>query len=69
LPAVRRFAGDRALAWVDDEFRRDAHAWAEARAHPTLLLDVNPAWGLVDAHVEILLRFAAEQHLRTGTKP
>lgn len=58
LPAVRRFVGDRPLAWVDDELGADAHVWARRRAIPTLLLDVNPAWGLADAHVDALVTFA-----------
>jgi hypothetical protein len=58
LPAVKRFVRDHPIAWVDDDLGRDAHAWAEARRQPTLLLDINPSWGLAEAHVNILLEFA-----------
>jgi len=37
---------------------RDAHLWAEGRTSPTRLRDVNPEWGLVDAHLDVLLQFA-----------
>jgi hypothetical protein len=30
----------------------------DSRSQPTMLLRVNPAWGPVDAHLEILVRFA-----------
>jgi hypothetical protein len=58
LRAVRRFVNDRPVAWVDDELGLDAHQWAERRAEPTLLIDVNPSWGFADAHVELLIQFA-----------
>jgi hypothetical protein len=58
LAAVRRFVGDRPTAWVDDEFGLDAHAWAKRRPAPTLLLDINPARGLAEVHVEALVGFA-----------
>lgn len=58
LLAVKRFVADRPIAWLDDELGPDAHAWAHKRAHGTLLLDINPASGLAEAHVEILIDFA-----------
>jgi hypothetical protein len=58
LAAVKRFVRDRPMAWVDDELGPDAHVWAQKRAAPTLLLDVNPARGLAAAHVDLLIRFA-----------
>ena len=58
LPSVKRFIGDRPMAWVDDDLGRDAHAWAQKRTQPTLLLDINPSWGLAEAHVDILIEFA-----------
>jgi hypothetical protein len=48
LASVKAFAGERAIAWVDDEFGRDAHHWADTRPQPSMLLNVNPAWGLVE---------------------
>jgi hypothetical protein len=60
LSAVKRFIGEHPIAWVDDDLGHDAHAWAQKRTQPTLLLDINPAWGLADAHIDILIRFADE---------
>jgi Swiss Army Knife RNA repair-like protein len=58
LPAVKQFIRDRPTAWVEDALGRDAHAWAQKRTVPTLLLDINPSWGLAEAHVDILIAFA-----------
>ncbi len=58
LSAVQRFVRDRPMAWVDDELGHDAHAWAQKRTQPTLLLDINPSWGLAEAHVNALIAFA-----------
>lgn len=55
---MRRFAGERALAWVDDELGHDAHAWATAREAPTLLIDVRADRGLSAQDVDELLAFA-----------
>lgn len=59
LPAVQRFVGTRAAAWVDDELGEDVIAWADQREHPTLLIHTDPRYGLLDEHVEHLLAFAA----------
>ena len=32
--AVKKFAGDRPLAWLDDEVGDDMRAWAKKAAHP-----------------------------------
>jgi hypothetical protein len=58
LPGVRRFAGDRPLAWVDDGFDAPTRSWADARAAPTLLIGVGHRTGLSRRHVRRLLRFA-----------
>lgn len=59
LPAVQRFVRDRPFAWADDELGQDVIAWADQRQHPTLLLSTDPRYGLLDAHVDQLLDFAA----------
>jgi hypothetical protein len=69
LPAVRRFVRDRPMAWVDDELGHDAHQWAQRRAEPTLLIDINPAWGLAEAHVDTLVRFAEALIPATPSEP
>jgi hypothetical protein len=58
LGAVRGFAGNRPLAWVDDELYGDAQEWAARRAAPTLLVRPAAGVGLVRGHVDSLLRFA-----------
>ena len=60
LAAVERHAGGRPLAWIDDGFDDSCHAWAAARAAPTLLVSTDPAVGLDDAAVARLERFARE---------
>ncbi|MGE5636591.1 MAG: hypothetical protein ACM3UV_06600 [Nocardioidaceae bacterium] len=59
LPSVRRFAGRRAVAWVDDDLHPDAYAWAALRASPTKLITTEPSAGLTDAELRALLAFAS----------
>ena len=59
LPDVAEFVGDRPAAWVDDELGNRELEWAQQRSAPTLLIRPDPAWGLTEAHVDELLRFAA----------
>jgi hypothetical protein len=49
LSAVDAYAGDRPLAWIDDAFNDACHAWAAARAAPTLLVSTAPEHGLTEA--------------------
>jgi hypothetical protein len=58
LPGVRRFVGDRPVAWVDDGFDAPTRAWARERAAPTLLLGVGHRTGLGLRHFRRLLAFA-----------
>lgn len=58
LPGVRRFAGDRPVAWVDDFFDAATRRWAAERAAPTLLCGVRHRTGLGRRHVRRLLAFA-----------
>jgi hypothetical protein len=58
LPAIRRFVGDRAFAWVDDRLGVDATAWATHRLAPTLLRDIDPGLGLARCDIDALLAFA-----------
>jgi hypothetical protein len=57
LPAVRDFVGERAVAWVDDEFYEDAFEWAAGRSPPTLLIRTSAAVGLTEEEVEWLRAF------------
>jgi hypothetical protein len=58
LPTIQRIAGDQPLAWLDDELRSDAYAWAASRRAPTLLIDVDPAVGLTQEIVAMMVAFA-----------
>jgi hypothetical protein len=59
LPAIDAHAGPRRpLAWIDDAHDAACHAWAQARAAPTLLVTTTPAVGLSAAHVEELNAWA-----------
>ena len=49
---VAAFAGERAVAWIDDAFGDTARRWARERRAPTLLVDADPAIGLTVAIVE-----------------
>lgn len=61
LAAVDRFAGDRAIAWIDDELFEDATEWAARRragGRPTLLCRTRENVGLTDSHTDECLEFA-----------
>jgi hypothetical protein len=58
LPSVRRFAGERSLAWIDDDLHPDAFAWAALRRIPTRLIATDQRVGLTDDHIRSLLAFA-----------
>ncbi|GAA3854395.1 hypothetical protein GCM10022243_19900 [Saccharothrix violaceirubra] len=62
--AVARYAGDRPLAWLDDELddrypRARARFEAARAATPTLLCDVDPRVGLREEHAEQVEKWAA----------
>jgi hypothetical protein len=58
LPDVDRYAGDRALAWVDDQLGPEIQAWAASRQPPTLLVQTDNRVGLTLAHIERLRAWA-----------
>ena len=59
LAAIDAYAGpERPLAWIDDAFNDACHAWAAQRGAPTLLVQTEPATGLVDAHAARLRAWA-----------
>lgn len=58
LGAIERFAGDDALAWIDDTHDAGCHAWAAARGAPTLLVTTDPAIGLTKEHAAGLRAWA-----------
>lgn len=58
LPDVVRYAGDRPLAWVDDQIGPKVRAWAAGRQAATLLVETDSRVGLTPAHVETLRAWA-----------
>jgi hypothetical protein len=60
LDAIDTFAGDRALAWIDDALGAACHAWAQARAAPTLLVETRPERGLTEPERELLVQWARQ---------
>lgn len=60
---IEQFAGDRAVAWVDDSFNHRCDNWARRRSasgRPTLLVGVHPDQGLQDQHVERIESWARQ---------
>jgi hypothetical protein len=68
LEALDEYAGDRALAWVDDSLDESCHAWAERRPAPTLLVPCEPHVGLTEAHVEALIAWADGDRRQDATQ-
>lgn len=58
LPAVKRYVGERPVAWLDDDPGSDVDEWAAGRGSPTLIARPDPVAGWVSAEYETLLRFA-----------
>jgi hypothetical protein len=58
LDSIDAYAADRAAAWIDDSMDEHCERWAEQREAPTLLINTNPATGLLETHVEQLLDWA-----------
>ncbi|HWG09712.1 MAG TPA: HAD domain-containing protein [Solirubrobacteraceae bacterium] len=65
LAAIDDFAGERALAWIDDALNDACHEWARARAAPTLLVQTQPERGLTEREATLLSGWARE--LRDGS--
>jgi hypothetical protein len=61
LPAVIEAAGSRAIAWIDDDLRRDERVWAQHRREPTMLVQTDMTEGMTERDVEELLTFAASR--------
>jgi hypothetical protein len=56
LSTVKRFIGNRPMAWVDDDLLEDAFHWAAERdkVTPTLLIKTECHIGLTEDHVDQL---------------
>jgi hypothetical protein len=55
VDALDEYAGDRPLAWIDDNIDDTCRAWAARREAPTLLVPTESDRGLEEAHVEVLV--------------
>jgi hypothetical protein len=60
IEAIGEYAGDRPLAWIDDNVDESCRLWAEERPAPTLIIETVRHEGMHDEHVEILLSWAKE---------
>jgi hypothetical protein len=60
LDAIDDFAGERPLAWIDDNVDESCHAWARARRAPTLIVETVRHEGMREDHVGLLLSWAEE---------
>ena len=60
LAAMDEYAGDRPAAWIDDSMDDRCRYWATQRGAPTLLVETEPAIGITDDQVELLLRWAED---------
>ena len=58
LDAIDAYAGERALAWIDDALDATCHEWAGARSSPTLLVRTRPERGLTGRETRQLLAWA-----------
>jgi hypothetical protein len=62
LTGMEAYAGERPIAWVDDNFDASCFEWAERRPAPTLLVPTEPHLGLEEGHVEALNAWAGALH-------
>jgi hypothetical protein len=59
LDAIDQYAGDRPLAWIDDNVDESCRRWAACRAAPTLIVETLRHEGMGEEHVELLLGWAS----------
>lgn len=58
LGPIAEYAGNRPLAWIDDNFDQSCFDWAESREAPTLLVPTEPEHGFEEAQAEVLVQWA-----------
>jgi hypothetical protein len=59
VDAIADYAGERPLAWIDDNVDETCHAWAARRPAPTLIIETLRHEGMGEEHIELLLRWAS----------
>lgn len=70
FPALRKWLkAERPLAIVDDEIGNDMTDWAASRAEPTLLLEIDPRFGLRAVHLEQLVEFSMSVSVDDSVPP
>jgi hypothetical protein len=60
LAAIDGYAGERALAWIDDALGEACREWAAARTAPTLLVQTAPERGLTAHERDVLTTWARQ---------
>ncbi|WP_019545222.1 HAD domain-containing protein [Streptomyces sulphureus] len=68
FPEIARAVGDRPAAWLDDLHSEAAFTWAAGRREPTRLVPVDPCTGLLEEHIDEMLRFALETGAAAGDR-
>jgi len=58
VEAIAEHAGDRPLAWIDDNVDEYCRDWAANRPAPTLIVETLRHEGMGEEHVELLLDWA-----------
>jgi hypothetical protein len=58
VDAIAEYAGDRPLAWIDDNVDGSCREWAARRTAPTLIVETLRHEGMGQEHVELLLEWA-----------
>lgn len=64
IEAIGEYAGERPLAWIDDNVDESCRVWAEQRPAPTLIIETVRHEGMHDEHVELLLSWAKKLEAR-----
>jgi hypothetical protein len=59
VDAIAEHAGERPLAWIDDNIDDSCRAWAAGRSAPTLIIETLRHEGMGQEHVDLLLDWAA----------
>jgi hypothetical protein len=58
LGPIEEYAGDRPVAWIDDNLGDACQLWARGRRAPTLLVETTPWEGIGRKHVDRLIDWA-----------
>lgn len=62
LESIDEYAGDRPLAWIDDNLDESCHAWAAQRVAPTLLVQTASDVGLTPGHTAALIDWVEREY-------